>query len=165
MTCPDRSDPHLAAPGGRTQAVAPPRVRRAFALLGAAAIVVGCGEPAGSSGPALTRDEFIGVVVAIRQAELDLERTGEEGDTLAARFQARRDSILAAHGTTREELYEFLEHHTDLHYMDGVWDSITQDLKRPLWNRELPEEDDPDRQELPPTPPDDERRPRLRSGG
>lgn len=168
MTCPDRSNPHLAAPGGGAQAVAPGPVRLGIVLLGAAVLVVGCGEPVGRSTPALTRDEFIDVVVAIRRAELDLERTGLEGDTVATRFQARRDSILAAHGTTGEQLNEFLEHHTDLDFMDGVWDSITQGLKRPLRSRELPpelEEDAAESKGWPPTRRGDEGRPRLRSGG
>lgn len=117
----------------------------------------------------MTRDQFIDVVVAIRRAELDLEGEGEEGDSLSVPFQVRRDSILAAHGTTREELYEFLERHTDLRYMDAVWDSITQGLKRPLRSRALPpepDEEDTPRQGWPATRSDDDGRgASLRSGG
>lgn len=169
MTCSDRYDPHPTASGGgdRTATLGPARL--GITLLGSVALLVGCSEPAGTANPAMTRDEFIDVVVAIRRVELDLEGTEEEGDTVTALFQARKDSILAAHGTTGDELYEFLERHTDLHYMDAVWDSITQRLKRPLRSRELPpepEEDDAERQGWPPTRPDgDGRGTRLRPGG
>jgi hypothetical protein len=166
MTCPDRSDPHPAAPCEAHRPAGPAPVRLGIVLLGAVTLAIGCSDPAGGPGPALTRAEFIDVVVAIRRAELDLERSDEPGDSAAVLFQARRDSILAAHGTTPEELYEFLEQHSDLHYMDGVWDGITQGLKRPLRSRDLPPEPEGDsvwRQGRPPTRPGDVgRRPRPR---
>lgn len=169
MTCPDRSDPHSNVPGGPAPAASAGPVRRGIAFLAAAALLVGCGQPAARPGPALTRHEFIDVVVAIRRAELDLERSVEDGDSVAARFHALRDSIMAAHGTTQEELYEFLEHHTDLEYMDAVWDSIKEGLKRPLRSQELPpesEEADVEGQRWPPTRPDDDGRgKRLRPDG
>lgn len=93
-------------------------------------------EPAGSRAE-LTRAEFIEVVVALREAELAvafLEPGTSEAaaDSAQAVFEARKDSILAAHGTTEAALYSFLERHSRLAYMEEVWDSIGQRLKRPI---------------------------------
>lgn len=99
------------------------------AVLALLAPVLACGgpEPAGSEA-ALTRAEFIDVVSAVREAELAVEGS----DSAQALFEARRDSILAAHGTTEAALRAFLERHSGLAYMEEVWDSIAQRLKRPL---------------------------------
>ncbi len=135
-------------------------VRWTLAVLVAAGAFLGCDGPeAQGPAPSLTRDEFIDLVVAVRRAEIAVE----DADSPAVRFQARRDSILAAHGATEEELYEFLERHTDLDFIDEVWDTITQRLKRPL--REPG--DTPMRPpERPPVKQDDDGRgARLRPGG
>jgi hypothetical protein len=109
-------------------------VALALALLGPALACAGP-DPA-ASGPGLTRSQFIEAVVAIRDAELAVARA----DSAQALFEARRDSILAAHGTTEAELRLFLERHSELAYMEEVWDSITQRLKRPI---ESPRRADP----------------------
>lgn len=80
----------------------------------------------------LTRQEFIDVVVAIREAELAVEALHLEPDSVQALFEARRDSILTAHGTTETALRTFLDRHSELAYMEGVWETITQRLKRPI---------------------------------
>ena len=97
-------------------------------LLLAVSGMAGCGGERDRAPEGLTRAEFIDVVVALRNAELDLEAPDS---VFEERFRERRDSILDAHGTTQNELYEFLEQHTDIQYMDAVWDTITERLKRP----------------------------------
>lgn len=99
-----------------------------LAVLGAA----GCADERDRAPEGLTRSEFIEVVVALRNAEIELEAPDS---VYEARFRTRRDSILDAHGTTQRALYEFLNRHPDLQYMDAVWDTITQ--------RTIRESDDP----------------------
>lgn len=130
-----------------------------LALLLAPPLACGQEEPEGRAG-GLSRSEFIDVVVAIRKAEFDVESE----DSAATRFEARRDSILAAHELTDEDLYAFVDRHPELGYMDAVWDSVTERLKRPLHDppREdtaaAPREPEPIQQD------DDGRRARPRSG-
>ena len=102
--------------------------RWGVALLAAAAVAAGCGDREPDAAPSLTREEFIDLVVAIRETEFQVE----DQDSAHVRFRSLRDSILEARGATEAELYEFLEYHSDLDYMDEVWDTITERLKRPL---------------------------------
>ena len=102
--------------------------------LGLLALVLGaaaCGgsEPAAAGG--LTRAEFVDVVVAVRQAELDGPADVDQ-DSADVLFEERKDSILAAHGVTEADLERFLAAHADVDFQDALWDTITQRLKRPI---------------------------------
>lgn len=112
------------------------RPRAARTVLGSILVAVvltagACSEsdPA-TSETGLARSEFVEVVVALRNAEIELTEELEDDSALDARFGTARDSILDAHGTTQEELFTFLERHPDVQYQDEVWDTITQRLKR-----------------------------------
>lgn len=110
----------------------------------------------------LTQAQFIDVVAAIRNAEIEVSRE----DSAAALFQAKKDSILAAHGVTEAELEEFLNLHSDPQTLDALWDSLTQRLKRPLATpRDGPvvdEDERPDSMPPPKRPPLDGLRGRIR---
>lgn len=65
----------------------------------------------------LDRARFVEVYVDLRRAE---EETGSQEE-----FEARRDEILARHGTSREELLGFVDAHSaDAALLAAVWDSI-----------------------------------------
>lgn len=114
---------------GRPASAGPTSSAGAVLLLAALLPTWGCGgAEAPESVTSLSAPEFIDVVVAIRSVELELEQE----DSAAALFQARKDSILAAHGTTEDALRRFVEANRDVHLMNAVWDSITQRLKHPL---------------------------------
>ncbi|MDX1674426.1 MAG: hypothetical protein R3314_06515 [Longimicrobiales bacterium] len=105
-------------------------------LIGALA----CGRPDPAEANAMTRSQFIDVVVALRDARLDLESQPELADSvLEARYGEERDRILERHGITAGDLYAFVALHPELGYQTEVWDSITHRLKRPL---ATPEPDD-----------------------
>lgn len=107
-----------------------------IALVGPVGLACGDSEP-GASAPGLTRSEFVDVVVALREAERTVQAEAPQ-DSADARFEERKDSILAAHGTTITELEEFLAFHADLAYQDALWDTITQRLKRPAFDPTAP---------------------------
>lgn len=107
-------------------------------LLILAAPLMGCGGPEPtSSQTGLTREDFVEVVVALRDAEIDAQARLEQ-DSADVLFEARKDSILAAHETTESALHEFLAQHADLEYQDALWDTITQRLKRPVHDPTAP---------------------------
>lgn len=112
-------------------------------------LLAGCSDPdPAASEAALSRDEFIDVVVALRTAENELVSDTTVADSLfQTRFVVVKDSILRAHGTTTEKLYAFLERHPELAYQNELWDSITQRLKRPRPGA-------PAREEITPVPED-----------
>lgn len=111
---------------------------RLVALLVLATPLLGCGEPEPTGSDAgLTREEFVQVVVALRDAELDVEAQLEQ-DSADVLFEARKDSILAAYETTESELHAFLARHPDLEYQDALWDTIAQRLKRPAHDPTAP---------------------------
>lgn len=111
---------------------------RLVALLVLAAPLLGCGEPEPTGSDAgLTREEFVEAVVALRDAELDVQARLEQ-DSADVLFEARKDSILAAYETTESELHAFLARHPDLEYQDALWDTITQRLKRPVHDPTAP---------------------------
>lgn len=102
------------------------------ALAAVAAALVACGDGAEpQAGPSITRAQFIDAVVALRNAETDLDRETDDDSVLAVRYEAARDSILAAQDVTSAELEAFLAHHDDLDVQDALWDTIAERLKRP----------------------------------
>ncbi len=111
-----------------------PAHRRWTARLSAAPLLAlalglwGCtgtgGDPAG--GTALTPEQFIEVIVALREAEREVA----EEDSAAALFEERKRAILDRHGTTEEELRGFIvAHHEELPVLQAAWDTITERLK------------------------------------
>lgn len=96
-------------------------------LCGAAALLaLGCGvtEPDREKrGRALSSEEFVAIYVELRRAEREAS-TAEE-------FEARKQEVLARHGTTPERLIEFVQAHgRDVRSMAEVWDSIEAKLAR-----------------------------------
>ena len=110
-----------------------PATRAATAIIAlalSAALLPACAGPdPAESGPRIDRGEFIEVVVALRDATIDLE---QRDSVPAGRFEELRDSILAAHGIDGVELYAFVNAHPDLKYQKALWDSINRRLRRPL---------------------------------
>ncbi len=109
-------------PGGRAG-------RKAALLAVVIAGLVGCGGggTGGAEGgtPALTRERFVAVVVALRKAEIELQHA----DSPAAEFAVRRDRILAEHGVTEEDLREYVRAHGEVDLLEETWDTILQRLK------------------------------------
>lgn len=98
----------------------------------ATAALAACGDGAEpDAGPPITRTQFIDAVVALRTAEIDLDREIPDDSVLAVRFAAARDSILEARNVTAAELRAFLAHHQDLDVQNALWDTIAERLKRP----------------------------------
>lgn len=110
-----------------------PTTRTAAATLAlalSAALLPACAGPdPAESRLKVDRGEFIEVMVAIRDATLELER---QDSVPEGRFEELRDSILAAHEVDRAELYAFVNAHPDLEYQEELWDSINRRLMRPL---------------------------------
>ena len=65
----------------------------------------------------MTWQEFVDVYVGLRTAEL---RASD-----AVITEARRDSVLVAHGVTEEDLLAFAERYGDnVTFMEGVWGAV-----------------------------------------
>ncbi len=65
----------------------------------------------------MTWPEFVDVYVGLRTAEL------RASDLVIA--EATRDSVLAAHGVTEEDLLAFAERYGDnVTFMEGVWNAV-----------------------------------------
>jgi hypothetical protein len=94
---------------------------------------IACGEPGrGIVEGEITATEFIEVIVALRQAESELDRDAPP-DSAAAAFARRRDEILARHGVTEAAVREFVartHHRPDL--VASIWDSINSRLRTEL---------------------------------
>lgn len=107
---------------GAHTAAAPPRGRGALrALVPAVAIlaVTVCKEAPGSIG----RDEFVNAYVALRVAELR-----GSGNVIAART---RDSVLAAHGVSEDDLVTFADSHGgDPVYMAELWGAVEDSVEK-----------------------------------
>lgn len=74
----------------------------------------------------MTDDEFIEVIVALREAEMALARTDSAGEA----FERRRTEILDRHGVTQEDLREFVRQTApDLARTTALWDSISHRLR------------------------------------
>ncbi len=85
-----------------------------------------CGEPEPTVQAGLTAEEFVEVVVALREAEREV--ASEEDATVL--FEERKAEILSRYDTTDEELRAFLaDHGRDLAALSETWDSIAERLK------------------------------------
>jgi hypothetical protein len=92
--------------------------------------ILACGEPE-TRNRTLQPAEFVDVVVALRQAELEM--VGEvDPDSLGVMWERRKAEILDHHGTTEDEVRTFLPLHRDRPgVVAEVWDSIAQRLRAP----------------------------------
>jgi hypothetical protein len=98
----------------------------------ALALVLGLGacerEPTGGD-RALTPAEFIEVIVALREAELEVEREVHP-DSVEVEFARRRDEIFERYGVGPEGVRAFVERYHDRPgVMSSVWDSIAHRLR------------------------------------
>lgn len=90
------------------------RLGRVCLFLAAAALPAACG-PAPEE--VMTWQEFVDVYADLRAAEL---RAPE-----AVITEAKRDSVLSAHGVTEEDLLAFAERYGDnVTFMEGVWGAV-----------------------------------------
>jgi hypothetical protein len=107
------------------------RPRRALLALGAALLLpVGCGDDdATATAAALTSEEFIEVIVELREAE----REALETDSAAEVFARRKAEILERHRTSEDEIRAFAEAATrDLQGFTTTWEEISNRLRRPV---------------------------------
>ncbi|HSH45923.1 MAG TPA: hypothetical protein VK966_08710 [Longimicrobiales bacterium] len=104
-----------------------PPLRRILASIAVVPfLLAACGGQADQPETPLTDQEFVEVIVALRTAEMELP----EGDSADVRFQERRAEILERHGTTPEELREFVRlKAADLPGMTELWDTISTRLR------------------------------------
>ena len=116
--------------GGRRTGPAARLARRlaAGALVG---LLIAAGCDAGSGGGAaeegavdgLTRDEFVEVVVELREAE----REAQEQDSTDSWFRDRKEEILEERGVTETQLRDYLlAHGEDMALLEALWDSINE---------------------------------------
>lgn len=104
------------------------RSRVAAMLLAGMAVVGGCDVFGGRAEEAegVSRETFVEVVVALREAERSLPADS----TAVERFAERRDSILARHGVSEGDLQAFVRaREEDLAGLQAVWDTINERLK------------------------------------
>jgi hypothetical protein len=99
-------------------------------LLALVLAVAGCGEREPTGGDrALTPAEFIEVIVALREAEWEVEKDVAPADA-EVEFDRRKAEILARHGVTAEGVRAFIDrHHGRPGLMASVWDSIANRLR------------------------------------
>jgi hypothetical protein len=91
----------------------------------------GCGAEPAAPGQALAPEKFVEIVVALRQAEREVEREAHP-DSLEAEFERRKGEILDLHSATEEQVRAFMESHRDRPaVMAAAWDSIAQRLRPP----------------------------------
>jgi len=89
-------------------------LRRAHRAWAAAVVLASCGT---APEEVMTWQEFVDVYVGLRTAEL------RASDTVIT--EARRDSVLVAHGVTEEDLLAFAERYGDnVTFMEGVWGAV-----------------------------------------
>lgn len=104
--------------------------RRAFlALLALLALTAGCRaspDPTAEAERALTREEFVEIMVALREAE----RAVAQEDSASALFADRKAEILARHGATEADLRAFVETRSDdIERLQALWDTIAERSK------------------------------------
>ncbi len=97
---------------------------------------MGLGGCAGESAdaPALSSEQFIDVIVSLREAEREVA----DEDSAAALFEERKRVILERHGATEDQLRAFIvRHRGELPVLQAAWDTITERLKyaRPVPKR------------------------------
>lgn len=96
-----------------------------LALLGG---VSACGDrgAAAEPGSTLTTDEFVAVVVEIREAEREIAFS----DSAREIFETRKREILERHGTSEEDLQRFLtERREDIGFLRDLWDTLNVRLR------------------------------------
>ncbi len=87
---------------------------RAWLASAAVVLAAGCGT---APEEVMTWQHFVDVYVGLRTAEL---RAAD-----AVITEAKRDSVLAAHGVTEEDLLDFAERYGDnVTFMEGVWSAV-----------------------------------------
>jgi hypothetical protein len=93
-----------------------------------------CDDRGSTAEPGLTAEDFVAIVVALREAQREVVLE----DSAMALFAERKAEILSRHGTTEEELRAFLqEQGKDPDALRQSWDSIAERLKH------VPPEDSP----------------------
>lgn len=101
----------------------------ALLILGLALATVpslACENTGSTAEPGLTTEDFVAIVVALREAERELVLE----DSAVVLFAERKAEILSRHGTTEEELRAFLqEFGKDPDALQQSWDSIADRLK------------------------------------
>lgn len=109
---------------------APLAVPGLLALLAVVTGLAGCqrGEPTGST-TGLTPEEFIAVIVELREAE----RAAVETDSAAEVYARSREEILTRHGTSEAEIRAFIETASrDIPAFTEMWEDISTRLRRPV---------------------------------
>lgn len=95
-------------------------------LAAAAALGCGRGEATGAE-TGLTSEEFVEVIVELREAE----RAVLEEDSAQEMFVRRKTEILERHGTSEEEIRAFVAAASrDLPRLEAVWEEISSRLRR-----------------------------------
>ena len=96
-------------------------------VLAAGALACDGGEAAVAE-TGLTSEEFVEVMVALREAE----RAVMQEDSAQELFVRRKAEILERHGTTEEEIRAFVTAAArDLPRLEAIWDEISSRLRRP----------------------------------
>jgi hypothetical protein len=98
--------------------------RTLTALIIAALLASGCSPSEPQPDPGMTTEQFIEVVVALRQAA---QQTGSTEE-----FDARRQQLLQESAITDSMLLQFVRvRGDDVQRMTVIWDSISARLQRP----------------------------------
>ena len=119
------STPRHARAAARLPVLLPPVLTSLLASL-----LIGCGGGGEAASPpdSLDPEEFIEIMVELREAEREVGT----GDSAAVWFARRRSEILARHSATETDLRQFVAvHHGDFDVMSRVWETINQRLKQP----------------------------------
>ena len=94
---------------------------RFIAVFATAALLAGCRNPPAE--PTITRDQFVDVIVQLRQADSETDDAGV--------FDARKAEILGDAGVTDSMLLAYARvHGDDIALMAEVWDTIARRLVR-----------------------------------
>lgn len=111
--------------------------------------LTGCGGEPAAPGQPLAPGEFVDIIVALRQAEREVELEAHP-DSLELEFERRKLEILDRHNATEEQVRAFMESNRDRPaVIAAAWDSIAQRLRmaptrleedRPWSEEHLPDE-------------------------
>jgi hypothetical protein len=87
-------------------------------------LLAGCPSADPAGGQPIQREQFVRVVVELRQAE--------QQSRTAADFEARKAEVLERHGVSEEELLQFVGRHGgDVRAMLEIWDTVHARLAQP----------------------------------